>query len=229
VRRGLAWALIAGASLCICAAAGARPFSVQLGLDRLVLDTPPGFADTAGFGSPRLTELAENLTEASSRVLVFALSDADARRFAGGDALDLRRYLLAVTPRAKERERISTAQFVDLVGVAERDINASFQSPPDYRIYMQGRPGGQTTLLQKLRRDPNVISLLYGTMVPQPPPSIWREDKPPVFKLSTVTLALIGGRAVYLSAFSAYDSPADVLWIRSITETWLEELQRLNK
>ena len=162
-------------------------------------------------------------------MLVFALADADARRFAGGDALDLRRYLLAVTPRAKERERIGAAQFADLVDVAERDINASFQSPPDYRIYMQGRPAGQTTLLQKLRRDPKAISLLYGTMVPQPPPSIWREDKPPVFKLSTTTLALIGGRAVYLSAFSAYDSPADVFWIRSITETWLEELQRLNK
>ena len=41
--------------------------------------------------------------------------------------------------------------------------------------------------------------------------------------------SFIGGRAVYLSAFSAYDSPADVFWIRSITETWLEELQRLNK
>lgn len=229
MRRGFASALVAGASLCLCAAAGAAPFSVQLGPDRLVVDTPPGFADTAGYGSPRLTELAENLTDASSRVLVFALSDADARRFAGGDALDLRRYLIAVTPRAKERERISAAQFADLMAVAERNIEASFQSPPDYRIFMQGRPAGQTTLLQKLRRDPQVISLLYGTMVPQPPPSMWREDKPPVFKLSTTTLALIGGRAVYLSAFSAYDSPTDVFWIRSITETWLEELQRLNK
>jgi len=229
VRRGLASALVAGASLCLSAAAAAKPFSVQLGPDRMVLDTPAGFADTAGFGSPRLTELAENLTDASSRVLVFALADADARHFASGDALDLRRYLLAVTPRAKERERISASQFAELVATAERNIEANFQSPPDYRIYMTGRPAGQTTLLQKLRRDPNAISLLYGTMLPQPPPSIWREEKPRVFKLSTTTLAFIGGRAVYLSAFSAYDSPADVFWIRSITETWLEQLQQLNK
>lgn len=229
MRRALAAVVIAGASLCFCAVAGARPFSVQLGLDRLALDTPLGFADTAGFGSPRLTELAENLTEASSRVLVFALADADARRFAAGDPLELRRYLLAVTPRAKERERITAGQFADLVDLAERNIEASFQSPPDYRIYLMGRPAGQTHLLQKLRRDPHVISLLYGTMVPQPSASIWQADKPPLFKLSTTTLALIGGRAVYLSAFSAYDSPADVFWIRSMTETWLEDLQRLNR
>jgi hypothetical protein len=215
--------------LCFGAVAEAAPFSVQLGPDRLVLDTPPGFSDTAGFGSPRLTELAENLTEASSRVLVFALSDADARRFAVGDALDLRRYLLAVTPRAKERERITAAQFAELVAQTERTLDASFQSPPDYRIYMQGLPPGSTNLLQKLRQEPQVISLLYGTMVPQPSGSIWKADKPPIFKLTTTTLALIGGRAVYLSAVSAYDSPADVFWIRSISASWLETLQRLNK
>jgi len=229
VRHGLASALLAGALLCLGAPAGAAPFSVQLGPDRVVLDTPAGFADTAGFGSPRLTELAENLTEASSRVLVFALSDADARRFAVGDALDLRRYLLAVTPRAKERERLTNAQFAELVAQAGRNIDAAFQSPPDYRIYMQGLPPGSTNLLQKLREDPQVISLLYGTMVPQPSGSIWQSDKPPIFKLSSTTLALIGGRAVYLSVFSAYESPADVFWIRSVTASWLEELQRLNK
>ena len=39
---------------------------------------PAGFADTAGFGSPRLTDIAENLAEATNRVLVFALADVDA-------------------------------------------------------------------------------------------------------------------------------------------------------
>lgn len=229
MRRRLAAWMVAGAVFSFCAAAGAAPFGVLLGPERIVLDTPSGFADTAAFGSPRLTELAEDLAEGGSRVLVFALADADARRFAAGDALELRRYLLAVTPRAKERDRMSVAQFGELVAEIERNFDPSFTSPADYRINLQGRPAGQSHLLAKLRRDPQQISLLYGTMVPQPPPSFWREDKPPVFKLSTTSLVLIGGRAVYVSAFSAYDSPADVFWIRGIAESWVEELRRLNK
>ena len=97
MRRRLAAALIAGAAFLLCTAAGAAPFSVLLGSDRVILDTPPGFSETAAYGSPRLTEIAENLAEASSRVLAFAISDADARRFSVGDALELRNYLLAVS------------------------------------------------------------------------------------------------------------------------------------
>jgi hypothetical protein len=124
---------------------------------------------------------------------------------------------------------MTLAQFGKLVEEIERNFDPAFVSPEDYRIYMGSRPAGQAHLLEKLRREPNRVSLLYGTRVPQPPPSIFREDKPAIFKLSTMTLALIGGRALYISAYSAYDSPADVFWIRGITETWVEELQRLNK
>ena len=228
MRRGLAAALIAGASFFLCAAAGATPFSVLLGPDRVLLDTPPGFSETAAFGSPRLTEIAENLAEASSRVLAFALSDADARRFSVGDPLELRNYLLVVTPRAKERERMSSAQYATLMLEAGRNLGTPPPAPPDFMKYLQGRSPGQTHLLADLRRDPQVLSLLYGTMVPQPQ-SFWSSDKPPLFKLSTLTLVLIGGRAIYLYAFSAYDAPSDVSSIQSITDRWVEELQRLNK
>lgn len=229
MRRRLAAWLVAGASLCLCAGAGAAPFGVQVGPDRLVLDTPAGFADTAAFGSPRLTEIAETLADASNRVLVFALSDADVRRFGAGDPLELRRYLLAVTPKVRERERMSLEQFGKLVDEIERNFDPAFASPENYRIYLRGRPAGQSHLLAKLRREPQLISLLHGTMLPQAPRSFWKEEPPDAFKLTTTTLALIGGRAVYVSAFSAYDSPADVIWIRSISESWTEELRRLNK
>ena len=44
-----------------------------------------------------------------------------------------------------------------------------------------------------------------------------------------MTIALGGGRALYLSAFSAYDSPADIAWLKTVSERWLEDLQRLNR
>ena len=67
---------------------------------RFGLDVPGGFTDSTPTGSPRLIELAESFTSASNRILVFALSDADMRRFNAGDAPELRQYLLFVTPRA---------------------------------------------------------------------------------------------------------------------------------
>jgi hypothetical protein len=84
-------ALLAGFTI-QCAAA---PFAVQLGDARIVLDPPPGFSDTLQTGSPRLQELSESLTSASNRILLFAISDADLRRFGVGDSLELRRYMSA--------------------------------------------------------------------------------------------------------------------------------------
>src|SRR5207245_40310 len=69
----------------------AAPFAVQVGDTRLALDAPPGFADVQSTGSPRLYELAEALTSPSNRILLFALEDADVRRFSLGDSLELRR------------------------------------------------------------------------------------------------------------------------------------------
>jgi hypothetical protein len=229
MRPGLAASLIAGVSFFLASEVGAAPFGVQLGPDRLQFDTPSGFSDTAAFGSPRLTEIAENLADPSSRVLVFALSDADVRRFSAGDSLELRRYLLAVTPRGKQNERMATAQFTKLVEETARNLGAPPDPSLNWMQYLQGRTAGQAHLLVELNRDPQALSVLTGTMVPQPPPSMWRADKPPVYKLSTTTVTTIRGRAIYLYAFSAFEGPDDATWIKSITQRWLEELQRINQ
>jgi hypothetical protein len=79
--------------------AAAAPFGVQVGDSRIGLDAPAGFSDTSFTGSPRLTELAETLTSPSNRILLFAISDGDLRRFMAGDPPELRRYMIAVTPK----------------------------------------------------------------------------------------------------------------------------------
>ncbi len=85
----------------------AAPYAVRLGTERIALDALPGFTDTTDLASPRLNDLAATLTSPSNRVLLFALTDTDLRRFTNGERLDLkRRYLLAVTPKELERERV---------------------------------------------------------------------------------------------------------------------------
>jgi hypothetical protein len=215
--------LAASLLLLLSISANAAPFVVQVGDTRLGLDAPPGFADTSFTGSPRLQELAEALTSASNRILMFAVTDADLRRFTLGDPLEAKRYMVAVTPRGLERERITPGAFAKFVNDSLRGLGAA---PPagtsDFRKYLdaqQGRPA----LLAELRRNPEAVSVLQGARLP----SESRSDAPK-YMLTSTTLLLIRGKAINLGVFGAYDSPDDLDWIRAITVRWIEELQRLN-
>ncbi len=194
----------------------------MLGETRMGLDAPPGFADTTPTGSPRLLELGESLTSASNRVLLFAVSDADLRRFAVGDQLDLRRYMAVVTPRALERERVSDAAFRALVGDA---LQAAGQPPADkdYPKYLDAKPVGAISVLAELRKDTDVVSMLYGVRAKA---GGWFEK--PTYALTTTTLMLLRGKALSLSVYSLYEDPADVEWIRLVTARWIDDLKRLN-
>jgi hypothetical protein len=217
-------ALLAVASL-NCAAA---PFALQLGDTRVVLDAPPGFADTTFTGSPRLQELAESLTSPSNRILMFAISDGDLRRFTVGDSPDFRRYMLAVTPRGMERDRITPELFQRFVGDALRDMG---KPPPhaDYPKYLTDVPPGQSVLLAELRKDATGVSVLQGLRLPpKKKGGMFSTPEAPRFVLSSTTLVLVRGRGLNLSVFTAYDSPQDLDWIRGTTLRWAEDLQKLN-
>jgi hypothetical protein len=206
----------------------AAPFAMQVGDVRLALDAPTGFSDTTAIGSPRLQDLAETLTSASNRILLFALTDADLRRFTSGDAPDLKRYAVAATPRALERDRVRQEAFTALVTDSLRQLGTPPPAGSDYRKHLDGREG-KLALLAELRRDPDVVTVLQGTRLPTPPrASVFSDEKPPQYALTTTTLILLRGKAVNLSVISPYDSPTDLEWIRSTTARWVDELQRLN-
>lgn len=204
--------------------AWAAPFAVQVGEARIGMDAPLGFADTGFTGSPRLQELAESLTSASNRILLFAITDLDLRKFMVGDPPELRRYMIAVTPKGLERERVTPKLFDQLVGDALRGLGAA--APPEKTAseYLDSQPPGKPNLLAELRREREIVSLLQGTRLPQQ----GRYDEKPLYLLTTTTFMLLRGKALNFSVYSAYESPADLEWIRSITVRWIDELQRLN-
>ena len=216
--RSLAAALAAISLQC-----AAAPFAVQVGETRIGLDAPPGFADTGFTGSPRLQELAESLTSASNRILLFAISDADLRRFTLGDTPEFRRYMIAVTPKGLERERVSPAAF----GAFVRDSLAALGSPPaagDLQKYLDAQAPGKTTLLAELRREPDVVSVLQGTRAP----AQRRSSDAPQYALSTTTLMLLRGKALNLSVYTLYENAADLDWVRATTARWIDDMARLN-
>ena len=210
--------LLMGISL-QCAAA---PFAVQVGEARIGLDAPSGFADTQFTGSPRLQEFGESLTSASNRILLFALSDADLRRFMVGDQIELRRYMIAVTPRSMERDRVGAAAFQQFTGESMLGLG----TPPaekDLVKYLDSRQTGAVSLLQELRKDPDVVSILQG--VRSKGGGFFERSK---YMLSSTTWMLLRGKAISLSVSTQYDDPADLEWIRLTTARWIDELKKLN-
>jgi hypothetical protein len=223
VRAALALAM----SLFLCSALAA-PFAVQVGESRIALDAPPGYADTTFTGSPRLQELAESLTPASNRILMFAVSDGDLRRFTLGDPPEFRRYMLVATPRTLERERVDPAAFKRMADDALRGLR-----PPegdDIAGYLEARPVGARNTLAELRRDPAVVALLHGTRLePTKIPRMFSTEERQNFMLTTSTLMLARGKVLSLSVFTLYQSAEDAAWIRALTASWIDQLQRLNK
>ncbi|HEX5478033.1 MAG TPA: hypothetical protein VFX09_09270 [Burkholderiales bacterium] len=213
--------------LFLACSAQAAPFAVRIGETRIALDAPAGFADTTFTGSPRLQEFAEALTSASNRILLFAVTDADLRRFTVGDPIDARRYMVAVTPRGLEREHISPAEFRTFVDESLRELGQSPAPAADYRKFLDAQPGRQP-LLAELRRDPETVSVLQGSRLVSPPVGAFADEPPAKYVLSTTTLVLVRGKALNLGVFCAYEGPADLEWIRTMTEHWTDELLRLN-
>lgn len=210
------------AAFLLASNAVAAPFAVQVGEARIGLDAPPGFADTSFTGSPRLQELGESLTSASNRVLLFAVTDADMRRFTLGDALELRRYMIAVTPRATERERMTPGAFKAFAAESLRDLGP-MPAPGDYRKYLESRPAGTVNVLAELRNDPDAVAVLLGA---RSKPT--RYFEPSKYQLSSTSIVLLRGKPFTLSVYSQYDDPADLDWIRVTTARWIDELKRLN-
>lgn len=216
--RALIASLLLAAPLCGVAA----PFAVQLGEARVGLDAPPGFSDTGFTGSPRLQELGEALTSASNRVLLFAVSDADLRRFMTGEQLELRRYMAVVTPRGMEHQRLTEPTFKQFVGESLRELG----KPPaagDLQEYLDSRPTGEMALLAELRTDADAVSVLQGLR--SKAGGFFERSQ---YLLSTSTLVLLRGKALNLSVYTRYDGPADLDWIRATTARWIDELKRLN-
>jgi hypothetical protein len=208
--------------------AGAAPFVVQLGADRLVLDTPAGFADTLGLGSPRLNDLAESLAGPSVRVLSFAITDADLRRFMTGETPEYKRYAVAGTAREFERLRATQDDFKQFVSDALRGLGEAPPAGSDLRKLLAAAPEGKPMLLQFLRRDDSVASYIQGTRLPRPARSWSDWDPQPVFVLVSTSLAMVRGRPVNLSITIALEDPADFEWLEVNTRRWLEQIQRLN-
>ena len=210
--------------------AAAAPTSVPVGDTQVVLDAPSGYADTTYLGSPRLQDLAESLTPASNRVLLFAISDDDLRKFTLGDAPDYRRYMVAVIPKAQERERLSEARFR---GLAE-DLRRGFRLPEpgaDMLKVLEKQPIGKPAALAELRSDATVVSYLQGTRL-QPtkvPSGLFSTEERENYMFSTTTLLHLRGRAIDLAVFTLYSAPEDAAWVRSVTLRWIEDLQRLNR
>jgi len=207
-----------------CAAA---PFAVRLGQERIVLDTPAGFSDTMNLASPRLQDFAESVNTPSNRILLFALTDADMRRFSLGDKIEVNRFVMVATPRALEQQRVSQAQFADFVKLSLSTLGKPAQYT-DLVAYLESQPIGRSSLLAELRRDPGAVSVVQAMRLEPVPGQKFYERSKPQYLVYTVTLLHVRGKALQVSLFSLTENAGDIDWMRDTTARWADELQRLN-
>ncbi|MDW8469914.1 MAG: hypothetical protein RML56_14070 [Burkholderiales bacterium] len=222
-----ALAALSALILAFASAAAAAPFAVQLGAERIALDAPAGFADTGFLGSPKLQDLAESATSASNRVLLYAVPDVDVRRFMAGEPMELRRYALAATPRALERERVGEAQFGVFVAEALQALGRA-AGAGDLRAKLDAQPERRPLLLAELRREPNVVTVLQGTRVVVEGRGFLAPSRT-FYVLETVTFLLARGKLLQAIVFTRFDGAEDLEWIGAATARWIDELVRLNR
>ena len=208
-----------------CAAA---PFVVRLGVERIVLDSPPGFTDTVELASPRLQDLASTLTSASNRVLLFALSDEDVRKFTTGERIEAERYMLAVTPKGLESTRVNQAQFGVFVSDSLRNLGTRANAP-DLIEFLKTQPIGKANLIEEIKKEPEIVSVMQATRLPEIPGEKFWNSSTPQYLVFTTTLMLVRGRALQLSSYAIYRQPGDIDWLKDITQRWQDEIRRLNK
>jgi hypothetical protein len=223
-----AMAILLAAALPASHPAMAAPFTVRLGLEKIALDALPGFTDTMDLASPRLQDLAATLTSASNRILLFALTDTDLRRFTNGDPLDAkRRYMMAVTPKGLERERVGAELFGALVADSLRDFGKPVPVT-DLAIFLESRPIGLANLLAELKKEPTAVSVLQATRLPPLPGERMFDKTTPQYLLFTTTFVLLRGKALLLTVYTLFHEPADMDWLKLATQRWVDDLQRLN-
>ena len=208
-----------------CAAA---PFTVRLGIEKIVLDAPPGFTDTTELASPRLQDLSETLTSASNRILLFALSDGDVRKFTQGEQFDARRYMIAVTPKGLEHQRLSPAQLTAYIADSVQNLGKPVAAP-DLIPFLEKQPIGRANLLAELKRESAIVSVLQAARLPVVPGKRFFDSDTPQYLVFTTTIFVIRGKAIQLAVYSLYDTPADIDWLKLTTDRWVDDLQRLNK
>ena len=208
----------------------AAPFSVRLGAEKIILDTPPGFTDTGDLASPRLNDLAATLTSASNRILLFALSDADFRRFTQGDKLDWTSYMIAVTPKGLENVRVTPDQFAVFVSDSVRGLGKPVK-PADLIKFLDKEPEGKVSLIEEIKRESTVVSVLQASRLPPVPGETFWQGSKPQYLFYTTTMFLVRGRALQISVYLIVvgQGQPDLDWLKATTERWQEEINRLNK
>jgi len=221
-------ALLAAFLSALPLAGAAAPFSVRLGIEKLVLDAPPGFTDTTELASPRLASVSETLTPASNRILIFALSDEDVRRFTLGDPVDIKRYMILVTPKGLENQRVSPEQFNAEVGDSLKNLGERLETP-DLAKFLEPQPMGKAFLLAELKREPGVVSILQASRYLDRPAATFWGSPTPRYLAYTTTLFLVRGKMLQIRVYSFYDTPADIEWLKAITQRWQDDLLRLNR
>ena len=130
-----------------------------------------------------------------------------------------------MTPKGLEGTRVTPDAFQRLAADSLRDLGAAPPANMAYQPYLDSKPRGRPSLLAELRKDQEILSVLQGVRLPDPPRT---REAQAQYVLSSTTLMLVRGKAMNVAVYTDFANDGDVEWIRATTARWIDELQRLN-
>lgn len=149
------------------------------------------------------------------------------RRFNSGDAPELKQYLLVVTPKSLEFERMSAATFDRYVAEGRKGMGTPIEG--DLTKILEARPPRELVLAAELPREPDAMAVIRAQRVPPAEAGgMFSSPKPSQYVLSSTAVVLLRGKPLTLTVTTGYERKADLDWLRETTQRWIEELRRLN-
>jgi hypothetical protein len=224
------------AGLVAVGSAMAQTVPVRVGPTDLALPVPAGYEEPSA-RVPRLRQLGETMTPAGNRLLAIFVATPDVDLAAAGRAPAMRRYFMAQTLRAGERDTLTAKGFDEVKGILRQQYKQLLaQVEPQIAQHMAdasrkvggeaGRPElkirvGEILPLEVFDERAGSISLAALGKVTVDTEAVKRE----IPMAMALTTASVRGKVVYFYAYSVYDTADDLDWTRRVTRDWLEALK----
>ena len=214
--------------LALACACTAHAGSYRIGATSIELPAPPGFEDPTA-DVPGLKRFGETITPPSNRLLAMFLSSADAKTARAGSGPEMRRYFLVQTYRQAESKSIPVGEFAGLKKLLKNQFEAllaqAASAAGDHLASVERKLGervrvGEMRAIEIFDEHDTAISMLALTTY-----QVGGREVPMAFATTT---AVLGGKLVYMYAYSVNRGSADLDWVRASARAWLRAARAAN-
>lgn len=218
--------------------ASAEMFAARVGDAQIAIPVPAGFVEPSE-QLPQLGKLAQTMTPPTNTLLSVFVPDSDVMRTKRGQAPLLNRYFLVQTMKSIETREVSMAEYtkfqasirnrlqtvLDSSAARSQSLisSAAKQLGDEAGIQFTMKVGEAKALSIDDERETALsqsVAMKYESQVDGT-----REDVQVVMSSTTI---LVKGKIIFVFAYSRYEAPTDLAWVRTQARTFVDQFVAAN-